>query len=188
MPKVGNREKRPRVTRKYATADDLQKAFDAYFKNPHTVPYIYKGEHMEVYAMTMEYIAINHLGFKSKQSLYDYRKRYANEGYAEVIQGAIDRLVSYWSVAGEHGNGSFAAWMLSRLNQDAQCLKLTKDDSAVEMASKIIQAGASGDLSFDAMQKLMNAVKQKAEIEKGDEPETDKTLNINIIDAVKNAD
>lgn len=167
MPKVGNREEKPRKSRKYESAEELEKAINAYFDNPDTMTYIYKGEPMEVYVMTIEHIAINHLGFKSKQSLYDYRNRLKSEGYDVVIDQLIDRLRSYWQVAGEHGNGAFAALQLSTLGRDKERIKFEENADALTMAKKIIESAAGNDISLETMQKLMQAVKQKADIENG---------------------
>lgn len=188
MPKVGNRETKPRKTRFYQSADELQKKIAEYFKNPHTKSYIYKGEKFEVYAMTAEYIAINHLGFKTKQSLYDYRNRYKGEGYDEVINGMLDQLIDYWCTAGEHGNGAFAAWVLSSLRRDKEQIAVKKDATPIETASSIIEAALKNDISLETMQKLMQAVKARADIEKNEEVPQDSALTINIIDAVKDAD
>ncbi len=182
MPKVGNREEKPRKSRKYESAEELEKAINAYFDNPDTMTYIYKGEPMEVYVMTVEHIAINHLGFKSKQSLYDYRNRLKSEGYDVVIDQLIDRLRSYWQVAGEHGNGAFAALQLSTLGRDKERIKFEENADALTMAKKIIESAAGNDISLETMQKLMQAVKQKADIEKQVEaPDEDApTLNISF--------
>lgn len=188
MPKVGNREEKPRKSRKYESAGELEKAIDAYFDKPDTMTYIYKGEQMEVYVMTVEHIAIKHLGFKSKQSLYDYRNRLKDEGYDVVIDRLIDRLRSYWQIAGEHGNGAFAALQLSTLGRDKERIKFEENVDALAMAKKIIESAASNDISLETMQKLMQAVKARADIEKGENTPQDSALTINIIDAVKDAD
>ena len=169
--RVGNKETKPRVTRKYKTADELQAAIDAYFANPHTKPYLYKGERFEVYAMTAEYIAINHLGFKTKQSLYDYRNRYPQEGYDEVINGMLDRLIDYWCTAGEHGNGAFAAWVLSSLRRDKERIKFDEKMSSLNKASKLLELAGKSEISLDTMQKLMAGVKAESDINKVDELE-----------------
>jgi len=169
--KVGNRETQPRKSRKYKTADELQKAIDAYFANPHTKSYIYKGEEFQVYAMTVEYIAIRHLGFKSKQSLYDYRNRYPDEGYDEVISGMIDQLVDYWHAAGEHGNGAFAAWALSSLGRDKERIKFEKDSTALQKARLLLEKAGKSEISLDTMQKMMAGVKAESDINKVDELE-----------------
>lgn len=180
MPKVGNRETKPRKTRMYESAEELEKAINAYFNNPDTMTYIYKGEPMEVYVMTIEHIAINHLGFKSKQSLYDYRNRLKSEGYDVVIDQLIDRLRSYWQIAGEHGNGAFAAHQLAHLGRDKERIKFDKGADTLKMAQSIIESASAGDISLDSMQKLMQAVKQKADIEKQAEAPDEEAPSLSI--------
>ena len=162
---------KPNKKRRYQTADDMQKAIDAYFANPHTKPYIYKGETFEVYAMTVEYITINHLGFKSKQSLYDYKKSYPGEGYEEVISNLIDRLIDYWHSAGEHGNGAFAAYVLSSLGRDKERVKFDENMTSLKKANKLLELAGNNEISLDTMQKMMAGVKAESDINKVDELE-----------------
>lgn len=168
---VGNRETQPRKSRLYKTADDLQKAIDAYFDNPDTMDYLYKGEMMQVQVMTVEHIAINHLKFKTKQSLYDYRNRYADEGYKEVVDGMIDRVASWWQVAGSQGNGAFASWVLSKLGRDKERVEFEKDSSSLQKARMLLGEAGKSNISLDTMTKLMAGVKSESDINKVDELE-----------------
>lgn len=166
-----NLRKKPRKTRKYQTADDLQAAIDEYFANPDTMDYLYKGELMEVQIMTIEHIAINHLGFKTVQSLYDYRKRMADEGYKEVIDNLIDRVVSWWKMAGSQGNGAFATWMLGSLGRDKERINFEKDSSSLKKANRLLELAGNNEISLDTMAKMMAGVKAESDINKVDELE-----------------
>ena len=169
--KVGNREKQPRKSRKYKTADELQAAIDAYFLEPHVKTIYYKGEPIEVQKVTVEYIAIHHLGFKSKQSLYDYRNRYPQEGYDEVINNLIDQVTDYWKSQGENGNGAFASLMVSSLGRDKEQIKFERDMPSLKKASKLLELAGKGEISLDTMQKMMAGVKAESDINKVDELE-----------------
>lgn len=169
--RVGNKETKPRVTRKYKTADELQAAIDAYFANPDTKVILTKGERVEVEVMTLEHIAINHLGFKTKQSLYDYRNRYPNEGYGEVLDNLTDQALSWWITRGSEVQTPTCSIMIERLSRRRENIRLTKEMSSIEQAQKLIESAASDDISLDTMQKLLNAVKTKSDINKVDELE-----------------
>lgn len=169
--RVGNKETKPRVTRKYKTADELQAAIDAYFANPHEKTILYKGEEIRVQKVTVEYIAIHHLGFKSKQSLYDYRNRYPQEGYDEVINNLIDQVTDYWKSQGENGNATFAALMVSTLGRDKERIKFDKESTALQKARLLLEKAGKSEISLDTMQKLMAGVKAESDINKVDELE-----------------
>lgn len=169
--RVGNKETKPRKSRKYPTPESMQKKIKQYFDNPDTKVMFIKGERVEVEVMTIEHIAINHLGFKTKQSLYDYRNRYPNEGYDEVLDNLTDQVLSWWITRGSEVSTPTCHIMIERLNRRRENIRLTKEMSALEQAQKLIEAAAADDISLDTMQKLLNGVKAKSDINKVDELE-----------------
>lgn len=180
MPKVGNREEKPRKSRRYPTAESMQKKIDEYFKNPHRKTILFKGEEVEVEIVTLEYIAINHLGFKTKQSLFDYRNRYPGEGYGEVLDSMTDQAISWWITFGSLSSAPMCTTMLERLSRRREQIAVKKDATPVETAGSIIEAALKNDISLETMQKLMQAVKQKADIEKQVEAPDEEAPTLNI--------
>lgn len=169
--RVGNKETKPRVTRRYPTPESMQKKINEYFDNPDTKAMLIKGERVEVEVMTLEHIAINHLGFKTKQSLYDYRNRYPEEKYGEVLDNLTDQVLSWWITRGSEVSTPTCSIMIERLNRRRETIRLTDEMSSIEQAQKLIESAASDDISLDTMQKLLNAVKTKSDINKVDELE-----------------
>jgi hypothetical protein len=180
-------KKKTRSDRKYQTAADLQKAIDKYFANPDTRTIHGKGEPFESAIISMEHISYR-LGFSTPQSLYDYRNRLKDEGYDDVVNGLINRVKAHWINAGEFVAGAFAGNMVSRLDWSGGTVNFKGCNTPLEKAQRIIEAGASGSITAEAMQKLMNGVKAEADIAGGYQSDAPDDIEIRIVDAVKNED
>lgn len=105
------------VRPKYKTPDDLHKAIKEYCDNPPLKEYRYKNDVYEAPCMTFDALA-DGIGFKyGRQAIYDQENR--GEEFAKVVEYARSRIRSYWAMAGEHGNASFANYMLSCMGEVA---------------------------------------------------------------------
>jgi hypothetical protein len=164
------KKQKTRTDRRYQTAADLQKAIDKYFDNPDTRTIHGKGEPFESPIISMEYISYK-LGFATPQSLYDYRNRLKDEGYDDVVNGLVNRVKAHWINAGEYIAGAFASNMVARLDWSGGTVSFKDCKTSLEKAQKVIEAGATGAITVDAMQKLMTVIKAESEINKVDELE-----------------
>lgn len=158
--------------RKYDTPEKFREAIQAYFDDPETITVKYKhDEYLDQPLMTVDAVARG-IGFASKQSIYDYRKRSnKKEEYAEVIDWMHGYLRDFWAAQGQHGNGTFAQWFLSTLGRDNEKINFEECKTELERARKLIDSAADGDISLDSMGKLMGAIKTTSDINKIDEIE-----------------
>lgn len=95
----------------------LRKKIIEFFEDPPMTEVYHKGERYTVPKITTQSLAV-HLGYSSKQSLYDLEKK--GDGWADAIHLARSLTKEYYELHGQHGNGSFASWMLSVMGEKPQ--------------------------------------------------------------------
>ena len=103
--------------RKYKDPQDMIDAIDVFFDDPPIRRVCNRGEWFEVPDITTQALA-HGLGFRSLQSLYDYENLYGEE-FAQVIEYARSKMISYYECIGQHVAPQFSQYMLNSLGVKA---------------------------------------------------------------------
>jgi hypothetical protein len=97
---------------KFESVEQLQFAIDAYFDEPPTKEVMTKEGLQVVSVVTITGLAL-HLGFESRQSLYDYEK---NDKFSYTIKRARLHVENNYEVQLQYGNSTGAIFALKNMN------------------------------------------------------------------------
>jgi len=102
----------PSGSPKFESPEDLKLMVDDYLENPPIRTVITKDGPVDYPAITITGLAI-HLGFESRQSLYDYEKR---DGFSYIIKKARLYVENAYEYQLQFGNSTGAIFALKNMN------------------------------------------------------------------------
>jgi len=96
----------------FSDEDSLQDMIEDYFSNPPVKPVVTKEGVIEVPALTITGLAL-HLGFESRQSMYDYEKK---DKFTYAIKRARLLIENSYEFQLQHGNSTGAIFALKNMS------------------------------------------------------------------------
>lgn len=114
---------------KFDNAEEMQESIDSFFANPPTRTVVAGGESYEMPAVTITGLAI-HLGFESRQSIYDYAK---DERFSYTIKRALMMVENAYEQNLQSPNCTGSIFALKNMGW--------KDKQELEHSEKITDSG-----------------------------------------------
>ena len=111
---------------KFKSAEELQEKIADYFENPPTRKEFYEGELIDVPCITITGLAL-HLGFESRQSLYDYQER---DEFSYIIKRAKSMVENHYEMS---LHGSRPTGMIFALKNMGWTDKVQNENTNIEL-------------------------------------------------------
>lgn len=151
--------------RMYEDPEEMEQAIADFYDNPPLKTIFKDGQPMEVQNITMTSLA-RHLGFKSKQSLSDYRKK---KGYEDAMRLATDGYLEYYQLIMVHVNARAGETMINAMKSNIG--GISKDANEAKIARILIQKMADGEIDADIFTRMINGTKILSDIRTKEELE-----------------